>query len=253
MAEGKDLQDKIDAFLTGQLNEQELEAFQQAMEKDPDLQKEVRLQESFMQGAITLGNQELKGKLQEIHTKVIGGEQNDTSIQKRPMLRTLAIILGVVGVALLIYFLFFTKPSPEKVYADFFVPFPVAEMTRDSDARQEWIEAGSFYNQQNYQEALPRLEGLVQSNPDNQELKLALGVSYLESNQLQQAEATFTQVLTNNNALFTDQAQWYLALTALKRKDIELTRNYLQPLLDSSTADHHNDAQRLSRSLDKLD
>lgn len=247
MNEESEHKDKIDAFLLEQMEEEEANTFQKQLQVDPALQKEVALQEKIIQGVKAFNNQELKARLKEIHREVV--KPPTKTVRMNPVWRYAAVAASLLLVGIVAIWLFQPKP-PQDLFQAYYEPYNFSANQRGNND-QLLAEAVALYQQGQFREALPKLDSLAQDQPDSLEYLLAQGVCYLEIGQSDQSRQVFQQIIQTGNALYTDQAKWYLALLLIKENQLEEAVALLNSLADNESADHHEEATRLLDALNQ--
>lgn len=239
-------QDKIDAYLLGRLEGEELKIFLENLEADSKLAEEVVLQKQLMAGIRTFGHDRMKAKLNKIHQEVMA--ETDAATQREQWLRIAVVTVGLLLLGLILWMLL--KPDKhEHLYARFYQPYSAALTSRDGDGSKELTEASFYYKDGAFDKAAELLPGVIEKIPDNPEIRLALGICYLEAGALDEAGETFEAVLQSNDPLFRDHGRWYRALTHLKAGEKDACQRILQTLATDPNADHHEEAQELLREL----
>ncbi len=240
----------IDRYLDGGLNTSEQKAFEQALQQDAQLRREVEIQQELRRGIRNKGNDLLKDRLRKIHSEEITSLKKEKTPEvkgkiirfRRPMLGAVAAILLLVAV-----FVFFPgKQSPEKLFAQNYEPYEISLVQR-GDEGETLAKADQDYRSGNYTAAITALEILLESQPANAKLHLVLGICFLETAQSEQAREHFQLAL--NNSLYQDKAQWYLALSYLREGDIKNAKTYLEPLSQDQNSSFRERAQRLLNKL----
>ncbi len=243
--------ENIDRYLDGTLERTELEAFEQALQEDQQLSREVEIQRELRRGIRNRGNDLLKDRLRKIHTEEITSNQEGVDKKEKkgrvvalrwPMLGAVAAVLLLIAV----FVLFPGQQSPEELFAQNYEPYEISLVQRGEDA-DALAKADEDYRSGNYQTAITSLETLLQNQPANAKLHLVLGICYLETDQLQQARDHFGLAL--NNGLYKDKAQWYLALSYLKEGKIQLARSYLEPLREDQNSIYREKAAQLLKKI----
>ncbi len=101
--------------------------------------------------------------------------------------------------------------------------------------RQEktlYYEAVESYSKEEYARAALQFEQYLENAPNNRkDVALHLGIAYLSTTQLEAAEEQFQYLLKNGSANKKQDAEWYLVLTLLKKKDVEQVRQELTNIL----------------------
>ena len=222
-------QETIDQYLRKQLSGKALSDFEQKLERDADLKKEVDTQAFLARGASKFGEDEMRAKLKKIRAEVLTTSADteqpeeakvltmDRSKKSNSFLRwsiAAAVLLALGAV------LFFNMPksySSSDLYASYYEPYKEDFSSRGGTNETMISQASQLYAKKDFQRALPLFNGALALEPNNAELKLATGVCYLELGTYDKAIEVFSSI---KNQLFVDEAQWYLAMTYLKKDDL---------------------------------
>ncbi|MGE0772265.1 MAG: tetratricopeptide repeat protein [Cyclobacteriaceae bacterium] len=129
-----------------------------------------------------------------------------------------------------------TEPLNERLYVAYFEPFdsPGPGLSRGTD-NEIGVKAKAYiaYDAGNYAEAEELFQQALKTD-DNPIMHLCLGNVYLQLDKFDEAETTFEHILTEHAELVT-QATWYLALTNLKKGQLEKAKSNLWEISKSST------------------
>ncbi len=100
-------------------------------------------------------------------------------------------------------------------------------------------QAFAFYNQQNYAQAIPLFEQLIQQSDlsKHQKLKMFLGVCLMQDNQEVAAERKFREIIDHGQSIYVPAAKWYLALSLFKQEKAQEGKQLLQDITSSTQAD----------------
>lgn len=244
-----DLYDKIERYLQQDLKGDELEAFERQLRTDPDLATEVQLLKDVKNG--------IAGKIRFEETKTdwnanlekLGSEFFDQPpataktipIWRRPVV---AVIAMAAAVALL---LMLWQPWQPSLY-DRYARHPVLALSeRSAGNALDMVTMENAFNTRQYEQAASLLENYLITDPDDPEIRLFLGISYLELEQFDRALPVFT-ALHEGNSAFKDLGTWYLALTHLRQGQRQEATGYLQQIPPAS--DQYPRAQDLLRDLE---
>jgi len=254
--EDNNLDIKINQYINGELTGEALQNFEQLLSKDLELAKEVAMHKKIDQVLKAKKNnagqkilfQQFGEKyiLNESSAKVIELNQPET-LQKetsnKSILRWLAPLVSVAAAALLIFYMGFGDVNPQKLAAQNFEVYTLDGISR-SDGANNLILAQQAYDKENYQKAL----NLFDQYPGNTATQMAKGNCEFILDKPADAINTFKQ-LTNKNmdVHIKASARWYLALSYLKMENVELAKNELKEILQSSN--HYRKAQILLKKL----
>ena len=163
------------------------------------------------------------------------------------------MILSVAAASALFFFCWQfianQKNTPEQLFAQTYEPYTASISTRDATAEESLTQANEYYNAEKYKDAIPLLKTALSNQPKNSNLELALGNAYLSSHQIDLAISHFQNIIQRKDALYIDQAHWYLALSYLKNDQVEKCKNILELLANDSKADFHVEAKQLLKKL----
>lgn len=222
----------IEQYLNNEMLPQQRKDFELQLLSDKELRNNFELYRSINTTMIASPNEnKLRHTLQQMNEKYFAEE---AVIKKGAFKKWMAIAASVVVIAALsLYFLLNSKPSAEKLYADYAQHTPLNIQLRGS-ALDSLAEKAAFeFNNKNYGNALPVIEKYLLQQPDDIQMKFALAISYLETEKYSEAQKIFTAI-ANGQTAYADAAKWYLALTALKQKDVTGCRNNLNNIPASS-------------------
>lgn len=105
-----------------------------------------------------------------------------------------------------------------------------------------------YYNIHDYRTAAEFFSKVLEANPGDMGSEMLFGISNFNNTNYPVAEQSFNKVITNNENLFIEDAQWYLALCYIKTKELKKAEKQLD-LIKNSESIHRKDAAKLIRSL----
>jgi tetratricopeptide (TPR) repeat protein len=226
--------EQIERYLADEMAPGERADFTMMLTTDAALKEEVALHE----GVQTLSRRE--AFLQNLSAAAkdhFAVDSAQTGSGRRLLYWSIAaavVLLAAVGIFVLQQP---ARSSSHELYTAYFTPYEVPTALRsegslyaDADARQ----AFSLYSQKDYAGAIPFFSKALEHAPGgNSLLVLSRGICYLAAGDTRRAEQDFQEVIGDSNSLFTDQAQWYLALTYLRAGDTDAARAGLRTITDA--------------------
>ena len=236
----------IDEYLNGEMDEATQSAFELQLQEDAALQQELSLQKTLRAGIKDKGNQLLKEKLKAIHKEEIGGKTNSTVV---PLYKRFPILAAAASIALLIaiYFFFFrSSPTGDQLFAANYEPYQIGLVQR-GDQQEALTQADQLYRAGSFDQAVPVLESILDADPNLPKVRMALAISYLETNQDTLAQEQLNQVY--DNPLYADKAQWYLSLIYLKNGQEEQAKSELEKLVQDENSNYQPRAKQLLQHL----
>ena len=247
-----ELFDMIEAYLNDTLSVEQKEAFEQQMQADKALAKEVA-QHREMQSALSdKKTLDFREKIQKIRTEMLASEEDaDKEVvtltpEKAPNFpywKLAVAAVFVIGLGVLVWDNG-TTDSNKDLYAMYYKPFPVDDTTR-GEGKEELSAIYKSYKGGAYEKVIPALEKHLITS-EKQKLRLYLGNSYLGTDQAKKAAQQFRKV--TEKSMFYEDAQWYLALTYLKLQVEDSTKYFLKNVLDYKGI-HEQKAKKLLEKL----
>ncbi len=265
----QELYETIEAYLSGEMTDTELKAFEAQMSADAELAKEVQLHADI---AVTLQTQDkLKQKRhwqqlissqklnlnREQDEPILIGKKNNWGGMTSYLLRIAALLVLVVGS----YFIWqqFSAPGLEKL---------AWQQWQETQTTQQWsgirgtstgdtdVEKASFkkslqlYGDKQFEEALTELGLITPQSRLFADVVLLQSMCFLQLQQNDKAIGKLTFLLQpQNDNLLKDQARWYLALAYLQNNQTALARQELSKIVAEQSV-HWDRAGDLLKKLD---
>lgn len=225
----------IGQYLNGELKGAELEAFEEKLKTDTQLQKELKLEQDLDKIILDEDIFDFRKEVVEVRQEM----KNEEPFENNEQNKTLEIKLGdrnqssnkwyliaasviiMVGLAGYFYYLQYQTVSNERLFAQYYSAYPsdLAERSDDISSSDPFILGLIEYEEGNFIDASRFLSLAVENDYQNFSAYLYLGISFLEMDSLSKAINGFNLIINDHNNLFTDQAKWYLALTYIKAND----------------------------------
>ncbi len=239
----------IEKYVNGELSAQELAAFEEKLKTDPDLASEVQL---FRQAKESLTDHfqhegeeiALKETLAEVSMPYFKEEKKP--VKALSLTRRYWWIAAGAAAAILVLLVF--QPWQGSLY-DQYGQFPMAAFTEQGATEgAELSEAQQAFNQGDYSIALEIFNAYLEqeSNKDDIEIQFYSGLCHLALESYTQAETSFQAIHAGSSA-YKNEGTWFLAITSLKQKEWERTRELLLQIPEESS--RRSEAQRLLRKI----
>ena len=230
-----EITDKIEQYLNDEMPPQERTDFEWQLQNNAALKNNFDLYNSINNTMkaeeVSEDENELAKTLQQLNRKyILPGSQVKQGNFRKWMAAAAAVLILIFGG---IYFFSDKNMSTEKLYASYAEHAPVKIQLRGNTADSFAGMAADKFNNKQYAEALPLLEQYSKQQPGDIQMIFSLGICYLETNRFTDAEKTFSTIAAGLTA-YSETATWYLALTALKQKDIKKCRSILNSIPQTS-------------------
>ena len=111
-------------------------------------------------------------------------------------------------------------------------PRPAEGSVVSEEGKKIYRQAVQAYQSGAYQKAVEQFEAYQAHATDKERsFYLYLGISYLATEQLDQAETTFKQALQQVSIAKKGDAEWYLVLTLIRKNALDQAEQYLKALI----------------------
>jgi tetratricopeptide (TPR) repeat protein len=220
------------------INKKDLKEYlnKKKINKQQDLFGQGMIDNSFLNDAIE-GLQEWEilsttpmGELENDLDTRIDDAVNDKSheiktVARMPIFKIIAVAAGIIGILFLtLIYIHNQRMSTGDLYKQYFkvLTHPDKAVKSEQDTiteKDNTLKAVSYYEQENYKEAIYHYKEAIAKDPDNDKNQLFLGISYLADNEPNEAiKVLFTYDFPKSK--YIQDRDWYLALAYLKIKDV---------------------------------
>ncbi|MCZ4693670.1 hypothetical protein DWB61_00175 [Ancylomarina euxinus] len=215
--------DRIDNYLDGLLNENEILDFEKDLMDDLDLEMELNLHNEINEAIMEEDVMELRSKLEAIDIPA-PIEKRKARFQGKWRIAAASMILfiGMAG----IYSMLGNKPySNEEIFRNYYKPYGIVINTRsasDADNADKILEqALKSYESKNYRAALSLFQTILDKDSTNLTSNFYSGISNIQVQEYPKANKNFIRVLKHKNNLFIEQSEWYLGICYLMTNERE--------------------------------
>lgn len=213
--------DMINRYLDGELNAEELQAFEAEMLQDAELQKEVELTRDVLATLKTKlhpGENEtaLMNSLKEMKGEFFTNRSEQVKIIPLSRRRWVTAVAAVFIMALVLtVWQPWKKEDLYKQYAAIQMP-GVAERGEATDSLLKL--AVENFNNKKFTEAIPAFEIVLKDSAQNSFVQYYYAIALLQNDHTEKSRTQFTE-LYNGASLFKYDAAFYMALSYLKEKN----------------------------------
>jgi hypothetical protein len=259
-----DINQKIEAFLNDQLGASERLAFEEEIQNNPELAKEVELMTDIHAGIKTFGKNQTKNIIANVAQAYHAEQVNDTS--EAPSLKEEAeevdhsinwgrwalYIALLAAVAIASFFIMFNEPTPKtapELYAAYFEPYIPPSGQRSGELIGYDLKGmANKYRAEKYDELISQINNIPSEKTTNY-MRILLAQSYMGKGTYVLAKPIFEEIIFTKDPYFADHAKWFLALNHLKLREQDSAKSILEDLTKDKGADHYEEAVELLREL----
>lgn len=238
----------IERYNAGEMNEAETTWFLKELDNNEKLRKEVDLRKKTDMVLKTHDVIQLRNKLTEIE-RIRAAEKPVKTPVKSMSLRYAAIIAGLMIVGGITLYNGRSMTNDE-ILDRFYKSYEVTSPSRSQQAilNSDYSTAIEYYNIHDYRNAALYFSKVVDSDPRYMESTMLNGVSNFEVRNYPDAESSFIKVIDNNDNLFLEDSQWYLALCYLRTNEQEKAFDQLNAI-NKSESIYKRDAKKIMKKM----
>jgi len=203
------LADKIQDYIEGQLQGEELLEFEQHMQQDTDFRNLVHLQSEVHE----IINRRLSSNEEDLRETLFHAETEVRVIEQRSIFSGFKPFFTIVTAAcvLLFGYLFFFNTN-NTLYE---LPAMQSEIVRGQESNIQYEEAVKLFNEKSYTRSREILNSLIASEPDIVQYQYYAALTYLGEENWSESRDKLTPI-AEGLSIFKDEAKYYLAVSLEK-------------------------------------
>ncbi len=237
----------IERFIAGDMDETEKKWFLKEMEGNQGLRHEVDIR---MKTDKILEKQDilnLRRKLARIESERAGV----TPAIKRGRIKyaaAIALLIIVSGGAILLTSR--TTLTGDQIIERYYNRYEAAASTRSGmeSNNPEFNLALDYYKIHDYKNAAILFSKVINNEPGDMHSTFLNGVSNFEISNYPEAKSSFSRVIANDDNLFIDHAEWYLALCYIRTGEMEKAKDQLRKIIGTESI-YRKEARQVLRRL----
>ena len=244
----------IQPFLDGELSREELDWFSKELESNAVLAEDIKLYREVDNAIREQDVMDLRDQLDVIHNSI--GDPSQEPI-RQPRYRKAMSYAAIASLAILISLgvllkVQHNKLTNEQIFEKHYEPYEVTMIYRsaESDYQKVLSQAMTRYEARDYQAAIDLFEQILAKDPADMASSLYSGISYMETEQYNQADKKFRKIINHNDNLFVEQAEWYLGFCYLHTgQNLEACGHFKE--IASSDGSYSKKAKKIMRSINR--
>ena len=217
--------EQMEAYIHNELSDEDMASFETELSSNEDLVTEINLIKDIDRALAESDVMSLRSKLNRIAGEAASEKQSERSFAarvstKRVLIASVAasliLLLGITG-------LISRNTSQNEIYQRFYATYQINSIARDANlsADQVFTSAMQKFDNRDYVAAQSLFRKVIASDPNNAVGHFYAGVSLQETGKYSEAIGEYQAVIRQEDNLFVQQAQWYLALCLLKTDEEE--------------------------------
>lgn len=248
-----DKYEQIEAYLSGDLPEKEVAAFESKIAADPSLKREVDKHKLSHQSLEILIEDSLREELKKLRLEESQSESKGRVVsmrRMRVMWAAAAVIVALIG--------FVTFQWAGQTYSNNGLMASNYETVQADDIRfsgsQNVLNAAFVaFEQGEYNNVATMLDTVSSQNDYFGEAQYILGHTYLQQENYTEAQQAFQNTIDTEHPRLMQKAEWNVVLTYLKMEDMGAEfEGLLEQIASDSGHSYNSAAQELKKDLDSF-
>jgi len=241
----------VEQYLSNDMDYAEMRSFEKDIVRNPVLALEYQLSlsinEAVMQDDILDFRKKLIDAREEVKHINTGSSIRKISRKKLWLAAASILILATFGAHWIISMT--GSYSNDDLFRKYYTSQSIVNITRSGEANI--IEALIRFQEKDYKSAENLFSQILQNDPVNYAGWFYYGISCIETENYVQAEKAFSAIITDNQSLYVEHAEWYLALCYLKSNRLDKAKEQLAKVSSSMDSFHRRDARHLLNKLNE--
>ena len=233
---------QIDAYLSDSMSSEERKEFEQQLESDAALKREVELQRKTFALLEAAAFMETKERVRAINQQKSSGSIGGT------LLKVAAVLLVLL---IPTYFILNNQFNDEHLFAEYAEPYPDRITTMGISDQENVSEAMSAYNKEEYAEAAKLFKTIRLNGINYDKIILYEAVSLTYSNQAKKAVALLEISMKHESSSFVS-FEWQLILSLLANNQGDEAKAQLEKFLTHNDGYQQEKAEALQKDLNRI-
>jgi len=242
----------LQKYLDNELSEKELARFEQELNASPDLLVDLDLYKEVDEAIADTEVLDFRAQLTDLREESRRSETGRRVFRfTRPWHYAASAALALlvaIGLATVL-----GRPlSNNDLFAKYMKPYELVLTNRSVDNAAIQLlmnQGGDLFQRGEFKAAIGIFDEVLFHNSEKVEADFYMGMSYMEIEQHSDASESFTRVIEQNDNLFIQQSQWYLAGCLLALDETERARRQLAMIASSSNHFYSKDAAKILKRM----
>lgn len=239
-------QELIEKYLEGRLTPKERKKFDRLYNDDMEFRKEVDFEEYVAKALEDEDVMHFRQKIDDTMRK--RKRQQYVGWLNKTTMKYAAIFVVVLALGLGMVEIFEKEYSNSDLFGKYYSSEQV-NISRSSNTNI--VEAVRYYQSGQYNDAIDQFQNLLAKDASNIAVRFYLGVSYVETNNYNKAIESFRYIISDQDNLYIEHAEWYLGLCYLKNEEMDKAINQFTIIAQSDDNYYSQKAQDLLSKIEK--
>lgn len=242
----------LQKYLDNELSEKELARFEQELSASPDLLVDLDLYKEVDEAIADTEVLDFRAQLTDLREETRRSENGKRVFRfTRPWHYAASAALALlvaIGLATVL-----GRPlSNNDLFAKYMKPYELVLTNRSADGDATKLlmsKAQGHYLNREFEAAIGIFDEILELNSNMMEADFYMGMSHMEIEQHQEASESFTRVIEQDDNLYIQKAEWFLAGCLLAMDETEQARRKLASIASSSNHYYRDDAAKVLKRM----
>ncbi|MCK5171657.1 MAG: tetratricopeptide repeat protein [Bacteroidales bacterium] len=223
----------IEKYIDGDLEGKELLDFKELLSTDNDIKRDYNLSMEINNSIIEDDVMALRETMDYMYQEEFKVKRIPQVFTKRRFYYAAASAALLIATGGLVQRLISPNLDNNAVFEKYYAPYDVTVTYRSGNIEVDrlLLNALERYEEKDYEQALILFEEVLKTRENDMAISLYSGISYMEEEKYQKATKSFNNIITDNDNLFIEQAEWYLAMCYLKTEKTDKAQNVLNEII----------------------
>jgi len=242
----------LQKYLDNELSEKELTRFEQELNASPELMVDMDLYKEVDEAIADTEVLDFRAQLTDLREETRRSETGKRVFRfTRPWHYAASAALALlvaIGLATVL-----GRPlSNNDLFVKYMKPYELVLTNRSLDSEVTTLlmsKAQEHFLKQEFETAIEYFDEVLEVNSNKMEAEFYMGVSHMEIDQHQEASESFTRVIEQDDNLYIQKAEWYLAGCLLAMDETDLARRKFASIASSSNHYYSDDAAKILKRM----
>jgi tetratricopeptide (TPR) repeat protein len=239
----------VEQFLSGEMGHADRENFENEVRSNQDLAGELKFSKSI--DAILRSEDIIDFRKKLIASRLDGKKvQHDVPVIRMHVKKFWYAAASLILLAAIGSTLYFSVPrgnATDSLFNEYYSADNLVNVTRAGDANI--VEAVIKFQEKDFANASSLFNNILKNDNGNIACWFYYGISSIETENYAQAEKAFNKIISDDQNLYVEHAEWYLGLTYLKNNQISTAKTQFKKIASNPDNYHRKDAENLLKKL----
>jgi|WetSurMetagenome_2_1015567.scaffolds.fasta_scaffold117920_2 hypothetical protein len=241
----------IEQFLSKEMTPVEEQNFAKELATNKELAAEFRFSQQIDKALRREDILDIRQKMSSLY------EQQKASSTQNPVIKmyprrwyfVAASVVAVLAIGATLLFTLPSRNSNDALFNQYYTSENVLDVTRSGDANI--VEAIIKFQEKDFKMAAWQFGKILAKDESNMAVWFYYGISSIETKSFQNAETAFQKIISDNNNLYVEHAEWYLSLCYLKSDQTDKAVSQLNKIAGNENNFHQQEALTLLKKISK--